>query len=1391
MVSLLFLLNGFSFCLYTKEKFVLLAIKTNIIDHSGILANNWSAISNASICTWIGVSCDLNNQSVIALNLSSMGLAGTVTPAIGNLSSLTLLDISYNNFSCFVPEELSHLHHLQQLLLSNNSFTGTIPASLGNLTKLEILDLSFNQLTGSVPAAIFNISSLRAIHLTANNLYGSLPVDICSHYVPKLERILLSLNRFEGKFPLNLFKCRELQYLSLSANEFSGSIPIEIGNLTMLKKLFLGYNNLEGEIPVEIGNLKLLELLSIPSSSLTGPIPNVIFNMSSLKMISLEENKLTGSFPMDMNYNLPVLEKLYLYTNQLKGQIPSCLWDCKGLQIISLYKNKFTGSIPKKVGNLTLLKALDLTDNNFTGSIPKKVGNLTLLKALYLAFNNFTGTLPSEFGKLNLESLLLRQNSLTGLIPFEIFNISTIIRISFSYNHLSGHLPSSLGLWTPNLECLYLYDNRLSGSIPSSISNASKLTTIEMSSNSFTGFIPSTIGNLRDLRNLFVGENNLKMEDCTPELRFFDSLSNCKNLIHLSMPLNQFNGILPASIANLSTSLRSFEAFGSKIKGEIPMGIGNLSHLLTLSLYSNELTGFIPSSLGRLKNLEQLYLEHNDLKGSIPNDLCRLERLGDLYLSDNKLEGPIPSCLGELSSMISLSLGSNNLTSTIPSTLWSLKDLLHLNLSTNSLIGSLPSYIGNLKVITEMDLSLNRFSGRIPSTIGKGQMLTLLSFAHNELQGFIPQSFGNLINLELLDLSNNNLSGTIPKSLEALRYLQYFNVSFNRLEGEIPIGGHFANFTAQSFIQNDGLCGLPRLQVHPCKRSWSNNLSPLKYILPPIIATTLLVAFIIGFIKGRKRDAELQIQLCSLPHAWRRVSYIELLQATNGFNESNLLGAGGIGSVYKAALSDEVNVAVKVFNLELEEAFKSFDVECEVLRNIRHRNLTKIISNCSNPDFLALVLEYMPNGSLEKWLYSYNYCLTILERLNIMIDIASALEYLHHGQTTPILHCDMKPSNVLLDKDMTAHVCDFGIAKLLGEDEFMAQTKTLATIGYMAPEYIREGIVSTKVDVYSYGILLMETFTRKKPIDEMFSDNLTMRNWVYEASLSSIVHVVDANLIGQEDEDFLPKKECASSVLHLALDCSTSIPTQRISMEDVVACAALKMKQSMKIGLHPPCHTAGVYRDAESQFLCGAAACYLLLNLFCLFGNCGFAGVRALAFDAGYLGGDSFCFQGEIPVEIGNLKLLEILDIRESSLTGPILNVIFNMSSLMAIILIKNNLTGSIPKKVGNLTLLNDLYLFDNMFTGPKQQIPKALRLLSISPLSGEWLRDLVLQSCGKARYKEWALLCGQPQPQAESPTSFSRARFRNFHPWAAIGGPSSSHAGATYARSIISSPYV
>ncbi|XP_027170538.1 receptor kinase-like protein Xa21 [Coffea eugenioides] len=190
----------------------------------------------------------------------------------------------------------------------------------------------------------------------------------------------------------------------------------------------------------------------------------------------------------------------------------------------------------------------------------------------------------------------------------------------------------------------------------------------------------------------------------------------------------------------------------------------------------------------------------------------------------------------------------------------------------------------------------------------------------------------------------------------------------------------------------------------------------------------------------------------------QRISYYELLQATHGYEESNLLGTGSCGSVYKGILKDGMLVAVKMLNLQVKISLGSFERECEVFRNVRHRNLPKVLGSCYNNDFKALVLEFMPDGSLEKWLYSHNYFLDIMQRLNRMIDVARAIDYFHNGYLIPVIHCDLKPSNVLLDAEMVAHVTDFSIAKLMDKDDSIVYTRTLATFGYIAPESPKERI---------------------------------------------------------------------------------------------------------------------------------------------------------------------------------------------------------------------------------------------------------------------------------------------------------------------------------------------
>lgn len=239
--------------------------------------------------------------------------------------------------------------------------------------------------------------------------------------------------------------------------------------------------------------------------------------------------------------------------------------------------------------------------------------------------------------------------------------------------------------------------------------------------------------------------------------------------------------------------------------------------------------------------------------------------------------------------------------------------------------------------------------------------------------------------------------------------------------------------------------------------------------------------------------------------------------------------------------------------MKLEGAFKSFDIECDMLRNIRHRNLARVISVCSNLDFKALVLEYMPNGSLENWLHSFNRFLDFQQRLDIMVDVAHALDYLHCGYSNPVVHCDLKPSNVLLDEDMVAHVSDFGISKFSREGDNILQTNTLGTMGYIAPEYGQQGLVSTSCDVYSFGILLMEVFTRKKPVDEMFTSDLSLKHWVSEALQNDVTRVIDSSLVRKEEEQFATKVSCVSSIFELALNCSAESREKRISTKHALA----------------------------------------------------------------------------------------------------------------------------------------------------------------------------------------------------------------------------------------------
>lgn len=270
-------------------------------------------------------------------------------------------------------------------------------------------------------------------------------------------------------------------------------------------------------------------------------------------------------------------------------------------------------------------------------------------------------------------------------------------------------------------------------------------------------------------------------------------------------------------------------------------------------------------------------------------------------------------------------------------------------------------------------------------------------------------------------------------------------------------------------------------------------------------------------------------------------------------------------------MRDGTSIAIKVIDLDNRGGAKGFLTECEVFRNIRHRNLVKILGACSSLDFKALILEYMPKGNLETWLHrrgggrSSEAWLTLKQRIDIALDVAAAMEYLHHGLETPVVHCDLKPSNVLLGEEMTAHVADFGLARVLhvqADSTNPSQSITSGlrgSIGYIAPEYGYGVGISTKGDVYSYGILLLEMLTGRSPTEEIFSGEINLQKWVQVGIPSMVVDILDERL--KQLSFQIQTVEHLIVVLNIGLACTNDSPNERPEMKQVYT--SIKRIQSL------------------------------------------------------------------------------------------------------------------------------------------------------------------------------------------------------------------------------------
>ncbi|XP_078150384.1 uncharacterized protein LOC144545712 [Carex rostrata] len=944
--------------------------------------------------------------------------------------------------------------------------------------------------------------------------------------------------------------------LSLGSLSLSGHISPYLANLTFLKSLNLSDNQLSGNIPAQIGHLSRLQFLNLSVNNFAGNIPSTLGNCSNL-------------------------EFLYLRNNHLQGTIPSNLMQCKKLRAIHLRYNFLVGGIPPQFGFLELLEEMTLSRNNLTGSIPSTLGNLTHLYALYLQENNLDGFIPPSLGQLKaLKSLSLIENNLSGKIPHSIYNLSAMVDLRISGNQLEGNLPSNFCDAFQNLQILSLYKNKLSGQIPISLSNCSAIKLINLNSNNFIGAIPDSIGTLQNLYFLDMDTNQIKATG--DDWRFFDSLINCTFLQLLDLGNNQLQGMLPGSIANLSTSLYYLGLDMNPISGNIPAEIGKLTNLKYLELGLTFIEGTIPKEIGKLWNLGLLGLEGNMLSGKIPSTLGNLTLMNALHLENNAFTGSIPEELSKMQVLGALNLSNNKLIGSIPKKLFNLHSLsISLDLSNNYLNGSLPPEIGQLKNVAEVHLSNNKLTGQIPSTIEGCQILQILHLDGNQLNGSIPFSLSNMIGLQDLDISNNILSGPVPGFIGQMK-LKFLNISFNNFEGELPKDGIFRNSSAIDIRGNLKLCGgVPEMHLPKCvldnkkRKRYSKIIVVITCCIGGIICLCITM-FLIACFCWKKGSHNNPLPFVANKFEFQRVSYSDILRVTDHFSSENLIGRGNFGAVYIAPMKFEsvTTVAVKVLNLNQRGASRSFFSECEVLKKVRHRNLIKVLSSCSSidhhgNDFKALIFEFMPNGSLETWLHPDTCtnrpfrCLSLIQRLNIAIDVATALDYLHNHGPAPIVHCDLKPSNVLLDDDMTAHVGDFGLARFLVQPDSMSSLLTGSTaglrgsIGYIPPEYGMGGLASVEGDAYSYGILLLEMFTGMSPTDERFRDGLNLHMHVEMAFSDRVIEIIDHKLFlvndGGENANVTEDvHDCLVSVIRCGLLCSKLSPKERIGIEEVV-----------------------------------------------------------------------------------------------------------------------------------------------------------------------------------------------------------------------------------------------
>ncbi|KAJ6859251.1 hypothetical protein NC652_041516 [Populus alba x Populus x berolinensis] len=442
-----------------------------------------------------------------------------------------------------------------------------------------------------------------------------------------------------------------------------------------------------------------------------------------------------------------------------------------------------------------------------------------------------------------------------------------------------------------------------------------------------------------------------------------------------------------------------------------------------------------------------------------------------------------------------------------------------------------------------------------------------LNLSSSKLSGKIDVSLLSLTSIQSLDLSNNELTGTMPEAFAQLLDLTILYLSGNKLTGAVPYSLKEKSNSGQLQLSLDGNPDLCKMDT--CEKKKGSFLVP---VIASVIPVSVLLLLSIITIFWRLKRGRLNVSLSSsvglslsLKSKNQPFTYTEIVSITNNFQ--TIIGEGGFGKVYLGNLKNGCQVAVKLLSQSSRQGYKQFLAEVKLLIIVHHRNLVSLVGYCNEQENMALVYEYMANGNLkDQLLENSTNMLNWRARLQIAVDVAQGLEYLHNGCRPPIVHRDLKSSNILLTENLQAKIADFGLSKAFtNEEDSHVITIPAGTPGYIDPEFRASGNSNKKSDVYSFGILLCELITGQPPLIRGHQGHTHILQWVSPlVERGDIQSIIDPRLQGEFNTN------CAWKALEIALSCVPPTSRQRPDMSAILGelkeCLAMEM--TSEISMH-------------------------------------------------------------------------------------------------------------------------------------------------------------------------------------------------------------------------------